>query len=92
VFRPVTLPEHVPGRLYLHSMPGRHEKFEAFLSEAERVHLDLVVCLAAENEVRRKSPAYFAARVRRCRSGSWIFRSRITVLLRKSNGEGLKGW
>ncbi len=62
MFREVELTEHVPGRLYLHSMPGRHEKFEEFVSEAARVKLDLVVCLAADHEVRSKSPAYSAAR------------------------------
>jgi protein-tyrosine phosphatase len=43
-------------------MPGRHETFAEFLSEAERVDLDLVVCLASEREIRSKSPAYSAAR------------------------------
>ena len=33
MFREVPLPEPVRGRLYLHSMPGRHETFEEFLSE-----------------------------------------------------------
>ncbi len=62
MFRQVILPDQVSGRLYLHSMPGRHEKLEQFVSEAERVKLDVVICLASESEVRSKSPAYSAAR------------------------------
>ena len=62
MFRQVILPDQVSGRLYLHAMPGRHEKFEQFVSEAQRVKLDVVVCLASESEVRSKSPTYSAAR------------------------------
>ena len=65
MFREVALPEPVRGRLFLHSMPGRYETIAQFLSEAERLDLDLVVCLASENEIRDKSPAYFAARSER---------------------------
>jgi len=62
MFRQVILPDQVSGRLYLHAMPGRHEKLEQFVSEAQRVKLDVVVCLASESEVRSKSPTYSAAR------------------------------
>jgi protein-tyrosine phosphatase len=68
MFRQVALPESFPGRLYLHSMPGRYETFQEFLAEARRVGLDLVVCLAADDEVRSKSPAYAAARSARAGS------------------------
>lgn len=61
-FRRVKLPAGVPGRLYLHSMPGRYEAFEDFLSEARRVALDVVVCLASDQEIRIRYPDYFAAR------------------------------
>ena len=62
MFRQVTLPEPIRGRLYLHSMPGREEAFAEFLSDAGRVNLDLVVCLASETEIQGRSPSYSAAR------------------------------
>lgn len=60
-FRPVTLPAIVPGKLWLHSMPGRLEPWEAFLLEARRVQLGLIVCLNPSVEVQRSSPDYFRA-------------------------------
>jgi protein-tyrosine phosphatase len=51
VFRRVSLPDDAPGRLYLHSMPGRYETIETFLSEARKEGLSAVVCLAAESEL-----------------------------------------
>ena len=52
----------MPGRLFLHSMPGRHESWDAFVSEATRVSLDTIVCLTSDEEIARKSPSYAAAR------------------------------
>ena len=62
MFRSVKLPESVPGRLLLHSMPGRHESWDAFINQARRVSLDTIVCLTPEEEIERKSPPYAAAR------------------------------
>jgi len=62
LYRGVTLPDEVPGRLYLHSMPGRHESWDEFLREARRVNLDLIVCLSSEGEIQSTSPAYYRAR------------------------------
>ena len=61
MFRKVSLPEGVPGRLYLHSMPGRWEKLDEFMSEAERQAVDTIVCLAPEEEIKEKSPEYYCA-------------------------------
>ncbi|MDJ0957834.1 MAG: tyrosine-protein phosphatase [Arenicellales bacterium] len=62
MFRSVKLPESVPGRLLLHSMPGRDESWDAFVTEARRVNLDTIVCLTPEEEIVRKSPSYASAR------------------------------
>jgi protein-tyrosine phosphatase len=62
MFREVSLPREVAGRLYLHAMPGRDETWDEFVREAERLSLDALVCLASEDEIRAKSPAYFRAR------------------------------
>ena len=64
MFRQVNLPAETQGKLYLHSMPGRHEAFPSFIAEARRISLDTVICLTMEDEIRDKSPQYFEARAR----------------------------
>ena len=58
MFRVVSLSEKIPGRLYLHSMPGRYEKWRDFITEAERCNIDVIVCLAPDDEINTKSPSY----------------------------------
>ncbi len=60
-FRPLPLPDAVPGRLWLQSMPGRRESWGAFLDEARLNQLNLVVCLNPLEEVAELSPAYHKA-------------------------------
>jgi len=60
-FRPVTLPSDTPGSLWLHAMPGRLESWDAFLAEARRADLALLVCLTPRHEIASTSPAYDAA-------------------------------
>jgi predicted protein tyrosine phosphatase len=61
VFRPVPLPRERAGGLWLHSMPGRYEPLEQAWAQV-RVHgVQTIVCLAASDEVRAKSPSYAAA-------------------------------
>ena len=60
-FRKLTLPEDVPGEMYLHSMPGRYEPLEQSWAEIARLRILQIVCLAPDNEVGAKSPAYAAA-------------------------------
>jgi protein-tyrosine phosphatase len=60
-FRSVTLPATVPGKLWLHSMPGRLESWDDFLKEAQRTKLGLIVCLNPDVEIQRASPEYFRA-------------------------------
>lgn len=58
MFRSVTLPRNISGRLYLHSMPGRNEAWSDFIAEAERCSIRVIVCLAPDNEIEMKSPSY----------------------------------
>ncbi len=61
MFRPVLLPSGVPGRLLLHSMPGRREALETVWNQVSKDAVRVIVCLAASHEVREKSPAYARA-------------------------------
>jgi protein-tyrosine phosphatase len=58
MFRPVKLPTGVPGRLLLHSMPGRREDLDAAWSQVTKDAVRLIVCLAPASEILEKSPAY----------------------------------
>ncbi len=60
-FRPLPLPASVSGAVWLHSMPGRLERWDAFVAEAQRAALTLTVCLTPRHEVASMSPAYDAA-------------------------------
>ena len=46
-FREIELPTAVPGRLLLHSMPGRYESWAGFLTEARTEGVSQVACLAS---------------------------------------------
>jgi len=65
MLRQLHLPDGIPGKLYLHSMPGRFEDWPAFVAEAERSRLDLIVCLASASEIQAKSSLYAQARLTR---------------------------
>ncbi len=56
--RRVELPENLEGHLFLHSMPGRYEPFEEFLTDIVLKNIRCVVCLASPEETRQRSPAY----------------------------------
>lgn len=60
-FRSLPLPEAVPGRLWLQSMPGRREPWPLFLDEARQQRLSVVVCLNPIDEVASLSPSYHRA-------------------------------
>lgn len=64
LFRRVDLPADVPGALYLHSLPGRHEPLDACWREARRLALAAVVCLVPDDEILALSPEYHAALAR----------------------------
>jgi protein-tyrosine phosphatase len=56
--RRVELPENLEGHLFLHSMPGRYEPFEEFLTDIVLKNIRCVVCLSLPEEIRQRSPAY----------------------------------
>lgn len=56
--RRVELLGDLEGHLFLHSMPGRHEPIEEFLTEIVLKNISCVVCLVSPDEIRQRSPAY----------------------------------
>ena len=61
MFRVVDLPARVPGRLLLHSMPGRFEAIERVWHQVRTEAVGAIVCLAEEYEIRLKSSKYAEA-------------------------------
>jgi protein-tyrosine phosphatase len=60
-FREVDLAGIADGRLLLHSMPGRYDALEDAWSEVQRTGVRVIVCLASQDEVEKKSPEYAVA-------------------------------
>jgi hypothetical protein len=61
MFRRVDLPARIPGRLLLHSMPGRYEAIESVWHQIEREPVGAIVCLAEKDEIHEKSFEYARA-------------------------------
>jgi len=61
MFRSVELPAWVPGRLLLHSMPGRFESIETVWHQVRSEAVGAIVCLTEEYEIRLKSSRYAEA-------------------------------
>jgi len=61
MFRRVDLPARVPGKLLLHSMPGRFETIERAWQQVKNEAVGAIVCLAEQHEIRLKSSAYAEA-------------------------------
>lgn len=59
-FRRVKLPAEVPGKLLLHSTPGRYEPFPVFLDLAKAAGVNVIACLVEHTELLRKAPEYAA--------------------------------
>jgi hypothetical protein len=72
LFRPVSLPPGLPGKLWLSSMPGRFEPWTEFIAEARRVRLGLTVCLTSLDEISGASPAYARALAEGTLLGRWL--------------------
>jgi protein-tyrosine phosphatase len=58
MFRRVVLPTLVPGRLLLHSMPGRFEAIERVWHHLRSDAVGAIVCLNEKYEIREKSSKY----------------------------------
>ena len=63
MFRRVELPAAVPGRLFLHGMPGLREPWAVFADQVAVQGIGTIVCLTPPAEIERASPAYARARV-----------------------------
>jgi len=61
LFRSVDLPEGVPGRLLLHSMPGRYEALERVWHQLRMDSVRIIVCLTEQRELYEKSQEYAQA-------------------------------
>lgn len=61
MFRRVDLPARVPGKLLLHSMPGRFEALESAWQQVKNEAVAAIVCLTERDEIRLKSSAYAEA-------------------------------
>jgi hypothetical protein len=61
MFRRVDLPGRVPGRLLLHSMPGRFEAIESVWHQLRNEAVGAIVCLTEIYEIRLKSSKYAEA-------------------------------
>jgi len=60
LFRKVALPDHLPGSLYLHPMPGRYEDISTFVSELEKRNIQTIISLPCFDEIASISPEYMA--------------------------------
>ena len=58
MFRRVDLPARVPGKLLLHSMPGRFETIEKVWQQLKSDAVAAIICLSEEYEIRLKSSKY----------------------------------
>jgi len=57
-FRLLQVPSDAPGKVYLHSMPGRYENWADFIGATTAARISDIVCLTAINEIAEKSPSY----------------------------------
>ena len=61
MFRRVVLPAEIPGKLLLHSMPGRFEALEKVWQHIQGEAVGTIVCLNEPHEIRSKSWQYAEA-------------------------------
>lgn len=61
MFRRVVLPAEIPGKLLLHSMPGRFETLEKVWQHIQGEAVGTIVCLNEPHEIRSKSWQYAEA-------------------------------
>jgi len=61
MFRRVDLPAQIPGRLLLHSMPGRFEAIERAWQQVKSEAVGAIVGLVEQHEIRLKSSQYAEA-------------------------------
>lgn len=60
MLRSVEIPGGIKGRLFLSAMPGRFSDLDGFLGDCEASGIEVVACLASDEEISKKSPRYAA--------------------------------
>lgn len=58
LFRKVSLPEYLPGSLFLHPMPGKYEDIATFEHELKKRNINYIICLPDMDEIAEVSPQY----------------------------------
>jgi len=61
MFRSLELPGSIPGKIYLHSMPGYYEQYEPAVLEISEKGIQKVISFTSMDEIRAKSPEYAKA-------------------------------
>jgi len=61
MFGEVRMPRTETGKLFLHSMPGRYEPLDHTWEHVKAQRIAAIVCLAGNDEISVKSPAYYRA-------------------------------
>ena len=61
MFGEVRMPRTETGKLFLHSMPGRYEPLDHTWEHVKAQRIAAIVCLAGNDEISVKSPAYYQA-------------------------------
>jgi len=61
MFRRVDLPIEIPGKMLLHSMPGRYEAIGSVWHQVRNETVSTIVCLAEKDEIHQKSFEYAQA-------------------------------
>ncbi len=61
MFGEVRMPRTETGKLFLHSMPGRYEPLDHTWEHVKAQSIAAIVCLAGNDEISVKSPAYHRA-------------------------------
>lgn len=62
MFRSVELPNHIPGRIVLHNMPGRYgQSLTDTFQEIEQSGINRIISLAPLEEIEQNSPDYLRA-------------------------------
>ena len=60
MFRQVSIPVPIAGKLYLTSMPGRFESISEWGEEMIRLRIGCLVCLNPFQEISERSPDYYS--------------------------------
>src|SRR5436190_601021 len=59
--REISLPDTIPGRLYVAPMPGRTGAFTYDLADLAAIHPDVLIVLTPAEEIAQQSPEYAQA-------------------------------